>query len=341
MAPIYRARAPLRLSFAGGGTDVAPFPSREGGLVLSATINRYAHGTLRPRADGQISIESVDFGLAVNYGVDEPLVYDGELDLVKAAIRTVGTGRDGGFDIFVHSDAPPGSGLGSSSSVMVALIGLLKEHGRIPLTEYEIAHLAYVLEREELEIRGGLQDQYAATFGGFNFIEFDGERVVVNPLRIPWETINELEHNMLLCYTGAPRRSDGIIDDQTARFEAGDAGTLAGLRRQKELAVEMKNALLRGRLNEFGVLLGEAWESKKRLSPRVSTGVIDEAYAAAIAEGALGGKVTGAGGGGHMVFYCRFERKHRVAERLMQLGLSVMEFSFTFRGLDSWTFNDE
>jgi D-glycero-alpha-D-manno-heptose-7-phosphate kinase len=328
-----RAKTPLRVSFAGGGTDVPPFPEREGGLVLSATINRYAYGALAPRDDGNIGVESVDYGLTDYYGQEDSLAFDGRLDLVKAAIRKLGRG---GFDLFLHSNAPPGSGLGSSSSVMVTLIGLLKEYHRMALTDYEIAELAIGVERGDLGIRGGLQDQYAATFGGFNFIEMDADRVVVNPLRIPHDVIHELEHDMLLCYTGRTRQSDGIIHDQTSRFEAGEDAALEGLRMQKTLAVEMKNALLRGRLSEFGELLGTAWEYKKKMSPRITTGFIDEAYDAAIAAGALGGKVTGAGGGGYMLFFCPFHLKHRVAQALIGLGGEVGEFEFTPYGLTTW-----
>jgi D-glycero-alpha-D-manno-heptose-7-phosphate kinase len=334
---LIRAKAPLRVSFAGGGTDVPPFPEREGGLVLSATINRYAYGALAPRTDGNIGVESVDFGMSVDYGSEDSLAFDGKLDLVKGAIRKLGRG---GFDLFLHSNAPPGSGLGSSSSVMVALIGLLKEYHRLPLTDYEIAEMAIGVERRDLGIQGGLQDQYAATFGGFNFIEMDGERVIVNPLRIPHDTIHELEHGMLLCYTGRTRQSDHIIDDQTKRFVASEELALAGLRKQKELAVEMKNALLRRRLNDFGELLGTAWEFKKKMSPRISTGFIDEAYDAAMRAGALGGKVTGAGGGGYMLFYSPFHLKHRVADALIGLGGEVTEFEFAPNGLTTWAIDE-
>jgi D-glycero-alpha-D-manno-heptose-7-phosphate kinase len=335
---VYRAKAPLRVSFAGGGTDVPPFPEREGGLVLSATINRYAYGALAPREDRNIRVESVDFGLQVNYGVDEDLVFDGKLDLVKAAIRKLGRADAPGYDLFLHSQAPPGSGLGSSSTVMVTLIGLLQEFHGLPLTDYETAQLAYALEREDLGIKGGLQDQYAATFGGFNFIEFGADHVIVNPLRIPGDVIHELEHNMLLVYTGRTRSGDHIIDDQTKRFETGEDRALEGLRMQKDLATAMKNALLRRRLNEFGDLLGTAWRYKKQMSPRISTSTIDEAYDEACKAGAIGGKVTGAGGGGYMLFFCPFERKHRVAERLIELGASVTEFQFTSDGLTTWRF---
>jgi len=334
---VHRAKAPLRVSFAGGGTDVPPFPEREGGLVLSATINRYAYGSLAPREDGTIRVESVDYGLEVTYGADDPLLFDGKLDLVKAAIRKIGQGGDSGYDLFLHANAPPGSGLGSSSAVMVTLIGLLTSHHGLALTDYEIAELAYALERKDLGIKGGHQDQYAATFGGFNFMEFAGDQVIVNPLRIPEDVIHELEHNMLLAYTGRTRQGDHIIDDQTQRFEGGDQGTLDGLRQQKELAVAMKNALLRRRLEEFGELLGAAWKAKKQMSPRIATDFIDEAYEEAIRHGALGGKVTGAGGGGYMLFFCPFHLKHRVADRLIALGASVDEFEFTRDGLTTWS----
>jgi D-glycero-alpha-D-manno-heptose-7-phosphate kinase len=333
---LIRAKAPLRLSFAGGGTDVPPFPAEQGGVVLNATINRHAFATLRPRDDDEIELESLDFGLAVRYGANDPLIFDGQLDLLKAAIRKLWDRKTGGFDLFVRSSAPPGSGLGLSSTVMVTMIGVLKEFQRMPLTDYEIAEHAHVLEREDLGLSGGLQDQYAATFGGFNFIEFSGDRVVVNPLRIRPETINELEHNLLLCYTGSTHVSDGIIADQTTRFVAGEADTVEGLKLQKELAVEMKNSLLQGRLVAFADLLGEAWRQKKRLSPKIATSFIDEAYEEALKHGAVSGKVTGAGGGGYMLFYCDYRRKHRVAEALTRMGASVADFGFDPNGLTTW-----
>jgi D-glycero-alpha-D-manno-heptose-7-phosphate kinase len=334
---VIRAKAPLRVSFAGGGTDVPPFPEQEGGLVLSATINRYAYGALAPRTDSQIGLESVDFGLSLNYGADEEIIFDNRLDLAKAAIRKMGRG---GYDLFLHSNAPPGSGLGSSSAVMVTLIGLLKEFHAQPLTDYDVAQLAFDLERKELGIQGGLQDQYAATFGGFNFIEFERDRVIVNPLRIPPDVVHELEHNMILCYTGQTRSSARIIEDQTARWEGGDAQALAGLRAGKELAVAMKNALLQRRLNDFGDLLGAAWEEKKKMSPKITNDFIDEAYQEARKHGALGGKVTGAGGGGYMLFYCPFQRKHHVADALLAMKSHVTEIEFTRNGLTTWSIHE-
>jgi D-glycero-alpha-D-manno-heptose-7-phosphate kinase len=335
---LFRARAPLRLSFAGGGTDVPPFPAEEGGLVLSATISRYAYATLRPREDANIRIESHDLGFALEQPADAAFALDGRLDLAKTVLQTFASNGPParGFDLLTEADAPPGSGLGSSSAVMVALIGVLRDFHRLTLTPYEVAALACRLEREELQIAGGLQDQYAATFGGFNVIEFTAAGVTVNPLRIGAATRNELEHNLLLCYTGAVRASDQIIDDQTRRLRERHPETLAGLRAQKELAEGMKSALLRGHVNEFGSLLDEAWQAKRKLSPRIVTPFIEEAYASAREHGALGGKVTGAGGGGHMVFYCP-QRKYRVAEALAALGASVAEFSFCDEGLATWS----
>lgn len=337
---IIRAKAPLRISFAGGGTDVPPYPELEGGCVLNATIDNFAWGSLRSRTDNIIRLESVDLDLSLEFSVRDELPFDGRLDLVKAAIKRLGAQNGSGFDIFLHSDAPPGSGLGSSSALMVALVGLVKEYINLPLTDYEIAHLAYEIEREDLAIRGGLQDQYAATFGGFNFTEFYKDRVIVNPLRISPDTLNELEHNLLLCYTGTTRRSDRIIDDQTSRFESRNKETLDALSQQKQLAIEMKNALLRRKLDDFGELLHSAWRAKKQLSTKISNSMIDELYEEARKQGALGGKITGAGGGGYILFYCAFERKHKVAEQMRKMGAVPTEFAFEQHGVQTWRLNE-
>ncbi|HEX4009194.1 MAG TPA: hypothetical protein VHX62_04270 [Solirubrobacteraceae bacterium] len=342
MSPVYRARAPLRISFAGGGTDVAPFPEREGGVVLSTTINRYAYGTVRKRCDGQAHVESLDFDLAATFPARGDVNLGDDLDLPRAAIRRLrdyadGVNADSGFDMFLHSSAPPGSGLGSSSAMMVTLVGAMQSFYRLPLSEYEVAELAHDIERVDLARDGGMQDHYAAAFGGFNFIEFAGDRVIVNPLRISGDILSELEYSLLLAFTGKTRSSDRIIEDQTERYEAGVEEALRGLRAQKELAVAMKNALLRARLSEFGSLLGEAWQEKKRMSPRISTPEIDEMYDTAIKAGALGGKVTGAGGGGYMLIYCEYDRRHRVAAALDRMGAPVTDVAFDHEGLRRWT----
>jgi D-glycero-alpha-D-manno-heptose-7-phosphate kinase len=336
---VIRSKAPLRVSFAGGGTDIRSFFDQEGGCVLNATINRYAWGSLRPRQDKKIQIESVDFGFSLSFEADAELAYDGRLDLAKAAIRNLDGQASDGFDLFLHSDAPPGSGLGSSSTLMVTLVGLLQKFKNLPLTDYEISQMAYTIERDHMGIKGGMQDQYASTFGGFNFIEFEKDRVVVNPLRISADVINELEHNLLLCYTGSTRASDRIIDDQVRRYQGQDVDALTGLRKQKQLAIEMKNAVLQRRLNDFGALLDCAWQFKKKMSSKISSPRIDEIYEEAKRHGALGGKITGAGGGGYMLFYCQFEKKHCVAEALKKMDVVPTPFAFEFEGLQTWTIN--
>jgi D-glycero-alpha-D-manno-heptose-7-phosphate kinase len=334
---LIRAKAPLRLGFAGGGTDVPPYPDFEGGCVLSATVNLYSFGTLCPRADDAIHLRSADFNLALEYGRGAALAYDGQLDLAKAAIRKLGGEQAGGFDLYLHTDARPGSGLGSSSSLMVTVIGLMKEWLRLTLDEAATAEMAWKLERQELGIPGGMQDQYAASFGGWNFIEFgQRQQVLVNPLRLPADVRNELEHNLVLCFTGATRISDNIVADQTARFQRGDHISLDSLRRQKQLATEMKNLLLSRRLDEFGALMHEAWEYKKRMSPQITNARIDALYKAARQAGALGGKLNGAGGGGYMMFYCDFERRLEVEAVLRERGCVIRDFAFEDRGLQTW-----
>jgi D-glycero-alpha-D-manno-heptose-7-phosphate kinase len=334
-----RAKAPLRLSLSGGGTDVPPFPQLEGGCVLSTTINRYAYGTLQPRYDGNICIHSLDFGVSVTYDPEDKLAYDGKLDLVKAAIRKLVPAEHRGFDLLLHSDAPPGSGLGASSAMIVALVGLLKEYEHLPLTDYEIADLACVIEREELGIQGGLQDQYAAAFGGFNYIEFLPDHVVVNPLKVSLDVMNELQYNLLLCYTGTMRLSAHIIQDQVDRYERKEAKTMQALRELKTLTIEMKNALLRRELDNFGELLHREWHYKKMLSSKISNEQLDGLYEIAREYGALGGKITGAGGGGYMLLYCPPERKHPVAEKLKELGCTIIDIGLEPMGLQTWRRN--
>ena len=333
---LIRAKAPLRISFAGGGTDVPPFPAQEGGCVLSATIDRYAWGTLRPRHDGAICIESLDFGVSLTYSSRSEMVLDGNMDLAKAAIARLTGAYDQGFDLFLHCDAPPGSGLGSSSAMMVALVGLLKEWKNLPLTDYEVAELAHEVERVDLGIAGGMQDQYAATFGGVNYIEFLRDRVVVNSLKLSPDTINELEYNLLLVDTGKIRLSSNIIADQVGRYERGETASVDALRELKRLTSEMKESLLRRRFDEFGALLNEEWQHKKRMSDRISSPELDRLYQLALEEGAIGGKITGAGGGGYMLLYCRFDRKPAIRERLAKMGVQMGEVSLEPLGLQTW-----
>jgi len=337
---IIRSKAPLRISFAGGGTDVPPYPQHRGGVVLSATINKYAYGTLIPANDGTLTVQSLDYDVVAKYHSDADLIYDGKLDLVKAAVRRMlNNEQERGIRLFLHSDAPPGSGLGSSSAVVVALIGLFKHWLRRPMTDYEIADLAYQIERVDLGIKGGLQDQYAAAFGGFNFIEFIGDTVIVNPLRVDPAHINELEYNLLLCYTGSTRLSARILDRQIQSYVEQRPDVMEALDALKQITFDMKCALLQGRLRDFGALLHDEWQCKQRLDAHISNEQINELYETARRYGALGGKITGAGGGGYLLFYCQFDRKHAVAEKLEQMGGQVVEFGFEPRGLQTWQVN--
>jgi len=331
---IFRARAPLRVSFCGGGTDVSPYPEERGGVVLSTTVDKYAYATLKPRRDDRLRVRSLDYDIVANYHRSR-LEYDGELDLVKAVARNFE--MPGGADLFIHSDAPPGTGLGSSSTMCVALVGVFMEWLNRPLTSYEIAELTYKIEREELSIAGGRQDQYAATFGGFNYIEFLGQVTVVNPLRIRPEWRNELEYNLLLCYTGQTRLSANIVASQTRAFVDRKKSVVKALDRMKTLTQEMKAALLLGRLPRFGKLLHTAWLEKKHLDAKITSSRIDKLYALARRHGALGGKILGAGGGGYLLLFVPFQRRQNVARVLTEADAEVVPFSFNEGGLATWS----
>jgi D-glycero-alpha-D-manno-heptose-7-phosphate kinase len=331
----YRARAPLRISFCGGGTDVSPYPEQYGGCVLSATIDHYAYASLRPRRDSRLTLASLDYDVIARYDHPRGMRFDGSLDLLKAAIRALRVRR--GADLWTHSDAPPGSGLGASSTLMVALLGVLREWLRLELSPYEMAELAYRVERTDLGLAGGRQDQYAAAFGGFNFIEFQPDGTVVTPLRLARETLEELEYRLLLCYVGQTRQSARIIERQTRAFVSGRSRTVEALHALRAQTLEMKKALLLGRIDGFGELLHQAWEHKKSLDEGISNPRVDEMYQAARKEGAIGGKLTGAGGGGYFLFLTRFDRRHRVAGALEKLGGQVVPFQFEGRGVRSWS----
>ncbi len=334
MSLLYRARAPLRLSFSGGGTDVSPYPEERGGVVLSTTIDKYCYATLRPRRDARFTIHSHDLNLVARYGSTRVMRLDGHLDLIKAVVKALKARA--GADLSIHTDAPPGSGLGASSTLVVALIGVLREWLNRPLTDYEVAELAYRIERQDLHIAGGRQDQYAATFGGFNFIEFHRDTTVVNPLRVRPDVLFELEYRLLLCYLGQTRFSGKIIERQTENYQSGRAETVEALDGLKEITYEMKNALLRGQVDRFGDLLDVAWRHKRNLEEHISSPEIDELYARARRAGALGGKMPGAGGGGYFFFLCGAERKSKVAEVVREGGAQLVPVTFSAQGVTAW-----
>jgi D-glycero-alpha-D-manno-heptose-7-phosphate kinase len=332
---IIRAKSPLRLSFAGGGTDLAHYYEEHGGAVLSSTINRFSHVTLYPREDNQVHIRSLDLGYAVKYSADEAPIYDGFADLAKAAIRRLGS--DLGFELDIQTDAPPGSGLGGSSAVTSAVIGALGEYSGLVLDQYELAELNYAIERVDLAISGGKQDQYATTFGGFNLIEFQkDDKVLVTPLRIPRDVLNDLACHLMLCYTGKVRPSIGLIDKQVRYYKEGRQTTLDGMRRIHEMTYEMKEALLKGRLLRFGELLDEAQLNKKRMNPHVMDGALDDLCELAKQNGAIAGKLCGAGGGGYLLLFVHGQRRHEVRKALEQAGCQFTDFAFDDHGLQVW-----
>lgn len=334
---LIRARAPLRISFAGGTTDMPSYYMEHGGAVLVSTINRYAFVTLSPRDDAQIQIQSLDFDLIVKYRIDEEPIFDGVLDLAKAAVRRLNSpANQAGLDLHLQSDAPAGSGLGGSASLTVAVLGALANFAHVRLDRYELAELAYTVERVDLNISGGKQDQYVAVFGGFNLIEFSREGVVVTPLRIAPETLSDLEYHLMLCYTGKTRLSAGLIDKQEQFYSQGRGETLEGLGALRQLAYDMKDALMRGKLGDFAAMLDYAWANKLKINPEITDSGIDEMYAEARRRGVLGGKLLGAGGGGYLLLFCEGDKKRAVRERLEALGGQFADFSFTHEGLQTW-----
>ena len=337
---IYRSRAPLRIGFAGGGTDVSPYSDIYGGAILNATVNLYAHATLQPIEGENIVFESPDRDNKLEVKTSNQLEVQPDFALAMGVynrlIKEFGL-LPFSFKLTTHVDAPPGSGLGSSSTLVVAILGCFAEYWNLPLGEYDLAHLAYEIERIDLNMSGGKQDQYAATFGGFNFMEFSAnDKVIVNPLRIRSKIQNELESCCLLYYTQISRVSSEIIKDQMQHVEAKEDKPIEAMHQLKKQAFMMKEALLKGELNRFGEILDFGWNYKKQMSGSITNHAIDQMYEAAKRSGASGGKISGAGGGGFMVLYCPENTKENVKRELEQFGGSASRFHFTLQGLTTW-----
>jgi D-glycero-alpha-D-manno-heptose-7-phosphate kinase len=329
-----RAKVPLRISFAGGGTDMTPVFEKIGGAVISATIDRYCYAELMLRDDSQIALCSRDSGQQVTISSLNAIEYDGTLDLLKAAICV--SEPNFGFELYTSSDVPPGSGLGGSAALTVAIIGLIDHVRSGQIDEYRIADLAFQAERVELGIRGGWQDQYAAVFGGLNYIEFDEEGVIVQPLRLTDRVRYELESNLVLCFTGQTRNSGDVharIDQNDPSVPAEDFAEYSPM---LDLVDGLRKALLKGNLVRFGYLLDQAWQAKKEMNRGVSNSWIDELYDLAKEHGALGGKLLGAGAGGYLLFYCDPFHKHEVQRALRQAGVEPKMFNLDFQGLRIW-----
>jgi len=331
---ILRSRAPVRVDFAGGGTDLSPFAEEVGGAVVNATINRYTYCTLHRRDDDSeaVKIISQDFDTSVEVTHWRELEYDGHLDLIKAAIKRLKI--DFGMDILTRCDAPPGSGLGTSASVGVALIGLLSYTKEDKLTKPEVAELAQKLEIEELDIVVGKQDQYAASIGGFNYMEFE-DVVIPHQLKIKDEVLYDLEKHLVLCYTGKSRLSGDIVSNLQSYKERTEISE--SLYKLKELAGDMREALTEGKSDRIGEILLENWECQKMWDTSVTNDYIDYLFKAALKNGALGGKGCGAGGGGCLLFYCDSDREDDVRKVLESAGARIIDFNFDFRGLQIWS----
>jgi len=338
---IIRSKAPLRIGLAGGGTDVSPYSDIYGGAILNATISLYAYASIKPRDDDKIVINAIDRNQIIEFPSEEQLLIDGKLDLAKGVYNRIikeFIKKPLAFEINTYVDAPPGSGLGSSSTLVVAILGAFVEWLKLPLGEYDIAHLAYSIEREDLKMAGGKQDQYAATFGGVNYMEFyANDKVIVNPLRIKSKYLHELEHNLVLFYTQTSRLSSEIIQQQAHNVNAKKTASIKAMHQLKEQSILMKEAILRGEVDHIGKILHDGWMHKKQMAEGISNPTIDAIYDAALQAGATGGKISGAGGGGFMIFYAPYIHKYKLIEQLNTLGGKVMPYTLTTEGLTTWT----
>lgn len=339
MEKIFRSRAPLRISFAGGGTDVPPYPELYGGAVISTTIDRYAYVTLKKNLQKGLRVISQDYNLLEKFESISDLKIDGKMGLVKAALIQAGLKKEN-LDIIIHVDSPPGSGLGSSSAVAVCLIGCIANYMNENYSTYEIAERAIKLERELVGIKGGYQDQYASAFGGFNFIEFK-KTVTVNPLRLRSEILHELLASLILLDTGKTRLSGNILGKQIQKYKDKDTSTLQHLEVIKQLVYDVKESLLKGNITEIGKMLNTYWEHKKRIEKGVSNPQIDKIYDMLKKAGVLGGKILGAGGGGHMLFLCDPDKRYEAIHAISKTSTNVVKFNFDKAGIQTWALHDQ
>ena len=337
---IYRSKAPLRIGLAGGGTDVSPYSDLYGGAILNASISLFAYANIEPTNDNKITVEALDRGEQEIFDYSESLPINGKLDLLKGVYNRIQKDHKmpaSGFRLSTSVDAPAGSGLGTSSTLVVAIIGAFVEMLKLPLGDYDIAHYAYKIEREDLKLAGGKQDQYAAMFGGVNFMEFfEKDKVVVNPLRIRPQYLHELENNLVLYFTSTSRESADIINEQVKNVNNNNEKSIEAMHQLKAQARMMKEALLKGRLDEFGEILDFGFLQKRQMAHNISNSNIDEIYEAAKNAGATGGKISGAGGGGFMIFYCPGNTHHKVIKTLQEFGGEVKNYTFTKFGLTTW-----
>jgi D-glycero-alpha-D-manno-heptose-7-phosphate kinase len=337
---IYRSKAPLRIGLAGGGTDVSPYSDQFGGAILNATVSLFAYANIEPLAENKIIVEALDRKEEQQFQYSSQLPTDGKLDLLKGVYNRIYKDYQlpiSGFRLSTFVDAPAGSGLGTSSTLVVAILGAFVEWLKLPLGDYDIAHYAYDIERNDLKLTGGKQDQYAAMFGGVNFMEFyEEDKVIVNPLRIKSQYLHELENNLVLYFTATSRESASIIDEQVKNVNNKNEKSIEAMHQLKEQARMMKEALLKGKLDEFGAILDFGFQQKRRMAHNISNSRIEEIYDAAKKAGATGGKISGAGGGGFMIFYCPGNSRFQVIEELKKFGGEVRNYTFIKNGLSTW-----
>lgn len=332
-APILtRARAPVRLSFSGGGSDLTYYFVDRPGAVLSTTVALYSHATLIPRADNEINIYSEDLGTHERYGSLIELLKGESRGLLSSAVSVIKPSF--GFDLYVRSDFPVGSGLGGSSAVATAVVAAFNEMRLDHWTTYEVAELAFQAERVCFGIAGGWQDQYASAFGGFNLIELGGEKNLVHAIRMEPATLNELEECLILCDTQIKHDSGELHTKQRESFSHQDKA--GNVEEMVDLCRKMHKHLIRGELLDFGRSLGKGWEIKRRLSAGISSETLDAIHKAALKEGALGGKLMGAGGGGFFMFFVQPQYRQRVTQKLRAMGCRISSFRFETEGVTSW-----
>lgn len=343
---LIRSRSPLRLGLAGGGTDIESFFSVHGGCVLNATIDLYACCTLKPKNDGRIRFVASDIGEEFETRITDYIEPNGSLKLHKAIynriVKDFNKGQPiGAFKMTTYCDSPPGSGLGSSSTLVVSIIKAYTELLSIPFGDYDIAKLAYEIERQDLQMKGGKQDQYAATFGGINFMEFhNDDKTIINPLKVRRWILSELEQSLILFYTGVSRDSGAIIEEQNRNIENKSEDTIRSMLAIKQEAFEMKDALLRGDIIGIAESMHRGWEAKKSSSAKISNSNIDRIYDMVMGAGAMAGKISGAGGGGFIMFLVPPSKRMKIIRLLEQEKAGrTMPCHFVDKGSQSWRIN--
>jgi D-glycero-alpha-D-manno-heptose-7-phosphate kinase len=324
------ARAPMRVSFVGGGTDLEAYYARYGGLVISTTINKYFYTIITTEASDELQLISADYRSLFRHSSYQDLYWDGDLALPKAILHEFGIHH--GLNLFVASEVPPGTGLGSSSAAAVALVRALSTLLEQPMTKQQVANLASSIEIDKMGMPIGKQDQYASAFGGLNVITFTSQEVTVEPVLIDPEVRKTLERRLLLFFTGSSRLSTSILKHQRQSTQEQNPEVLQSLHHIKRMAGEVRTSLERGDLDQFARLLHNSWQEKQRLAPGLSNSFIDDCYRIALEHGAMAGKITGAGGGGFLLLYSPDSAQEAVTRALEERGLKRMNFRFTQEG---------